>query len=48
LEIIMKTLIASVLALAVLGSTAAGAAVHHHRHKVCSMHHHHRACHWVR
>jgi hypothetical protein len=43
----MKTFIASVLALAVLGSTVAVAAPHHHRHRVCSMHHHHRVCHWV-
>ncbi|HEY4274562.1 MAG TPA: HHHH-motif protein [Rhizomicrobium sp.] len=44
----MKILIASALALAVLGSTAVMAAPHGHRHKVCSMHHHHRVCHWVR
>ena len=43
----MKTLIISVLALAVLGTAAANAAPRHHRHKVCSTHHHHRVCHWV-
>ena len=54
----MKTLIASAFALALLGSTAANAAIvvnlgghghhHHHRHQVCHWHHHHRICHWVR
>jgi hypothetical protein len=24
----------------------ANAAIHHHRHRVCSVHHHHRVCHW--
>jgi hypothetical protein len=54
LEISMKTFIASVFALALLGTTAASAAITvaiggghgHHRHQVCSFHHHHRVCHW--
>jgi hypothetical protein len=52
----MKTLIASVFALALLGGTAANAAIvvkvgdghHHHRHQVCHWHHHHKICRWVR
>jgi hypothetical protein len=42
LEIAMKTLIASLIALAVLGSTAASAAPRHHHRAV---HHHHRVVH---
>jgi hypothetical protein len=49
----MKTLIASVFAIALLGTTAANAAISigigvgghdHHRHRVCEFHHHHRTC----
>jgi len=45
----MKTLIISVLALSVLGASAAGAAPlrHRHHHRVCVMRHHHRVCHRV-
>jgi len=45
----MKTLVLSILTLAVLGSSAAGAAPlrHRHHHKACSVRHHHRVCHWV-
>ena len=52
-EIVMKTLIASVFAIALLGSTAAQAAISigigvgghdHHRHRVCEFRHHHRVC----
>jgi len=48
-ETAMKTLIISVLTLAVLGTSAAGAAPlrHRHHHKVCSVRHHHRVCRWV-
>ena len=51
----MKTLIASILALSVLGATAADAAIHigigvghrYHHHEVCSWRFHHRFCHWI-
>jgi len=45
----MKTLIISVLTLAVLGTSAAGAAParHRHHHKICSIRHHHRVCRWI-
>jgi hypothetical protein len=45
----MKTLIISVLALSVLGASAASAAPlrHRHHHRVCSIRHHHRVCHRV-
>lgn len=45
--LIPSALVISVLAMAVLGASAANAAPRHHRHKVCAMHHHHRVCHWV-
>ena len=49
----MKILIASVFAIAMLGTTAASAQVHvgigiggghPHRHRVCEIRHHHRVC----
>ena len=40
----MKKIILAVVALGILGATAAEARMH--RHKVCTVRHHHRVCRW--
>ena len=51
--LVAPSLVATVFAIALLGTTAANAAISigigvgghdHHRHRVCEFHHHHRTC----